>query len=664
MPPGLTIPSIFTAVDRFSAPLGRMRGALGSFIARSEVGLARVERGFRRILSPLTGFQNMLRGLGVYVGLFSLIMLFRSAVGIMADFEQAQINIKAVTGKSLQENKALSDQARVLALRYGQAAKSVLELDLALIKLGFSETDVMKMSKPIMTGSVALRAEPEELAKTTGAILQAMKIPVSQTQDVIDKLAKAADLSAMDWSDLQTMLPRAMQSASLAGLNLDQLLALFAMARNAQVHVASGSVAIKNMLIKGAIWNKDMKTMLNMIVSSPDKIKAAYKMFGSKTLVTALPLAEAQKLGDIDEFQKKLSETFSGYAEQIASVRLDSVRGRLTLFTRSYEEMVLAIDDGSGPFGAALKQYLDTASAMMLISAGSEAAKSKLQTMSPVVLELAAKYLSWLKIIGFVVAGLIALKIALIAWNAVLIISKVLVAAWSVVLGIAAAAGWANVFALKGNIIALGVLRGVVAIATAAQWLFNAAMAANPIGLIIVAIIALIAYVGMIISKWNEWGAALSLTLGTVGMLISVIITLIRHWDDVVDAFTKGGLIDGIKAIGKVIVDAVLYPIQQLLQIIGKIKGLSFIGAAGDQIEAFRNSLWADPAQDPADASKIITTNDSTRSASADSTSSVGVSIDINNKSGHTVKARSKGATINMKPESTFNFWDPMGLTQ
>ncbi len=658
MVPRLVIPTTFTAVDRFSAPVMRMRGALGAFVASSEIGLARVERGFRRMMSPLVGLQNTLRGLGFYVGLFSFVLLMRSAVGVMADFEQAQINIKAVNpGDNI---KKMADQARVLSLKYGEAAKSVLEIDLALRKLGFQESDVLKMSAPILTGSVALRANPEELSKTAGAILQAMKMPASETQNVIDKLAKSADLSAMDWSDLQTMLPRAMQSASLAGLNLNQLLSLFAMARNAQVHVASGSVAIKNMLIKGAIWNKDMNTMLNMIVDSPDKIKRAYKMFGSKTLVTALPLAEAQRLGSVEAFEKQLEASYSGYAEQVASIRLDSIRGKLTLFKRSYEELVLSIDDGRGPIGKALKQYLDVASAMMLMAADSDAARSRMEQMEPTVLSLASKYTTWLKVIMYVTGAIIAMRVALILWNAVVVISKVVMFAYSVALAVATALGWGNVFALRANIVAMGALRAIMAVVTAAQWLWNAAMAANPIGLIVILVALLLAYITILIVKWDEWGAALAVFLGPLGLIIGAIIQIIRKWDEIKKAFTDGGFIDGIKALGKAILDGVLYPFQKLFEILGRIKGFGFFSRAATEIDNFRNGMWSPPDSSISGGSsmqEVIRPVQYEPSYNGDSLSQSRVSIDINNRSGFSVAAKSDSAKINMKPESTF--WQP-----
>ena len=47
-------------------------------------------------------------------------------------------------------------------------------------------------------------------------------------------------------------------------------------------------------------------------------------------------------------------------------------------------------------------------------------------------------------------------------------------------------------------------------------------MAANPVGLIIIGIIALIALVVLAIKKWDSFGAALTLFLGPIGMIVSV----------------------------------------------------------------------------------------------------------------------------------------------
>lgn len=148
----------------------------------------------------------------------------------------------------------------------------------------------------------------------------------------------------------------------------------------------------------------------------------------------------------------------------------------------------------------------------------------------------------------------------------------------------------------KGMALALGIMKGVMAVVTAAQWAWNVAMSANPIGLIIVGVAALIGLIVVIINKWDSWGAAVAAFLGPLGMVISLIMEFRKRWDDIVSAFKDGGIMAGIKAIGKTIVSALIAPIQQLLKGIGKIPGLGFAADAAESLGNFRDNLFDDEA--------------------------------------------------------------------
>jgi tape measure domain-containing protein len=91
---------------------------------------------------------------------------------------------------------------------------------------------------------------------------------------------------------------------------------------------------------------------------------------------------------------------------------------------------------------------------------------------------------------------------------------------WLITLGAAVAAYTIYVNALTIKLMALAAWKRIVAAATAVwegvQWALNTAMSANPIGLIIAGIVALIAAIAYVIYKTEGWG---SLWEGTVGFM-------------------------------------------------------------------------------------------------------------------------------------------------
>ena len=117
----------------------------------------------------------------------------------------------------------------------------------------------------------------------------------------------------------------------------------------------------------------------------------------------------------------------------------------------------------------------------------------------------------------------------------------------------------------------VGTFIGVLGGLTLATWLWNAALAANPIGLTIVAVAALIAIVVAAIVKYKEWGATLLWFLGPIGRIISAFILIKTHWDSIVAAFQTDGIVGGLKRVGQVLLDVILQPLEQVLTLLSKL---------------------------------------------------------------------------------------------
>lgn len=136
-----------------------------------------------------------------------------------------------------------------------------------------------------------------------------------------------------------------------------------------------------------------------------------------------------------------------------------------------------------------------------------------------------------------------------------------------------------------------GIVTGATKVWTAAQWLLNAALSANPIGLIIIGITALIALVVVAINKFDSWGSSILALMGPIAWLVSAIMMIRRHWESIVEAFQSDGIIGGLKRVGQVLLDVIMHPLQRVLGWVAKVTKWDWAKKAAGSVQEFREKL-------------------------------------------------------------------------
>lgn len=193
-----------------------------------------------------------------------------------------------------------------------------------------------------------------------------------------------------------------------------------------------------------------------------------------------------------------------------------------------------------------------------------------------------------------------------VAWKVGIMATAVAMGIYNVALGIYVALAGKSALYTVGNTVAYGAYRVALGICTAATWLattaqaaFNAVLAANPIGLVVIAIAAMVGVIALVIKKWDNWGKYVNLLLGPLGIVIELIQSVRRNWGKVTDTFTSGGILAGIKAIGVTLLDVVLFPLQRILELAGNLPGKmgEWARVGADNLNDFRMKLGA--ANDP-----------------------------------------------------------------
>ncbi|MCR4559727.1 MAG: tape measure protein [Bacteroidales bacterium] len=162
--------------------------------------------------------------------------------------------------------------------------------------------------------------------------------------------------------------------------------------------------------------------------------------------------------------------------------------------------------------------------------------------------------------------------------------------------------------------VAIGVVVGVVKAWMAVQTVLNAILTANPVGVVVMAIAALVAIVAVCIEKWEEWGQVVIMLMGPFGWIVSAVVNIKKHWDSIVSAFQSEGIIGGIKRIGAVLLDVVLAPLSKILGYVSNLTGWKWAKNLQQDVEAMRLKIvgkdLSDIVKDPEKETESSTQTD------------------------------------------------------
>ena len=581
------IPSIFTAIDKFSSPVRKMARSITRFSRKAEVGLARAERGFRRLMLPLSRASKMLGSFGLLLGGTAIIGLMGGMISVFMDFEQANANLSSVMATATRpELTALQDDAKRLGSTTAKTASEVVGLQESFARLGFAMPQIINMTEATIAGSIAMRGELSDTANLVGALVKTFDDFSSiDTPQIIDQLTVATQNSALNFEKLQTGLPIVAGAANAAGIPFTRLVSLLGKLSDAGIDTSSSATALRNIFIESAKQGLSYSDILTKIEKNQDKLTAANDEFGKRAAVSATILSK--NIRATDELDRKLQSAakggkLAGAANLAAAKQLNTLGGAITILKSAWEGWILSMEDGTGKFSQTLKRIIQVTTEMLSLASGTEKAEDKMSALNKRTRILAERGLFWIKVARNIIIALITMKVVLLA-------TRIALTAYNIALGISAVIQGKSAFALRANTIALRAYAFAAKIVTAVQWLWNAAMFANPIGLIILGIIALVALIALIVNKWDDWTAALKKFVTQFESINNLMRSFKRAWENIKNAFKTEGLIAGFKQIGKTILNVLIVPLQGFFRLIARIPKVGgFAQDIVDDLQAFR----------------------------------------------------------------------------
>ena len=607
----------FNATDNFSNTLRRFGRGASTAATKATSAFKTTDRQIKRLNKSINGTAKGLGSVTALAGGLSMATFAQTAADATLELDK---NISAAAAKfgefdrGSKTFKALEDRARKLGgtteFTAGQAAEGLKNLATA----GFTAEGAMASLDTTLALATATQSELGLAADVAGKSLSAFGLKsddpkvlgknLARVSDVLNKIISTTGFGSLE--ELQTTMGQSGASAKASGLEIEQWGAIVGTAVSGAIDASSAGSQLNMSLIRLAKPTKEAKSLMKSLGLTVKDSKGNFrdifdimrdvekgtKKMGSATRTAALSTlfgAEASRLHNvlldkgIDNVEK-LSKTYvkaGGTTAKMAELMRSGISGMVASVGSAVQELGISF---AKTFDKEIKQGVQSMTAAAR-AAGEWVKRNK--TLLKVLFSAAM-------LIGKIV----------LAVKAYVLISKVAAAAttaYSFAVGVMAAvqgksafAVWGNAAALKGYVVASKIAR----VATMA---FNVVAALNPfvwIAAVIVAVVLLIVYWDEVKAKLESFSNSGSFQLLKLVNPIVMLIDAVRHfqnsWDGIKKAFKSGGILEGLKAIGKALLSFVLHPIEVIISKLANLTGSSALKSLANGLKGVVSGFDAD----------------------------------------------------------------------
>lgn len=414
---------------------------------------------------------------------------FGMAVGAAAEFEKKLDYFGAVSASTQAEYEAIRQKALDLGADTIYSANEIADSFIELGKSGVAAKDIIN---GIGEGVANLAAAADIPLDTAANIITSSVATFGLSADkavmVADRLAGAANASTVDVQDLGVSMKYAGGVAASLGFSFEETNTALALLGKYGIKGSTAGTSLRQVMLglngstdkaKNALQqlgiitddgankffnaNGSAKSLAEVFqilqdatagMTDQQKTATMQQIFATRALPSLIALTNA----GADGFEEMAAAVEKTTAMEVAGKRLDNLSGDIEVLKGNLD--TLFIQGGSGFQGFArnvVQSVTDMVQAFMDLPQGVQTG-----------------FFAFL-LIGGIVLGAVG-AMGLLAGSLMNIIA----------LGLTLGPAWSAMVA------AIKAFRGIAIVAAGAQWLLNAAMAANPIGIVIVAIAAVV----------------------------------------------------------------------------------------------------------------------------------------------------------------------------
>ena len=245
------------AVGKSAGGLVGKLGGLGKAWVSMGTGIGTFTAGLTPMTAALTAAGNAIKAAAGFA---------KDSIMDYSTFEGTLKQVQIIAGGTQADMDMLGDTAIEIGSKTSKGAQEVANAMVDFAKLGFTAKETSEAMKGIVYAAEASGSSVDTTAGIVATALNVWNMEASKAEHVADVLAKTANETAADMTDMGYVLQYAGSSASLAGASLEQLSAM------AGIMSDNG--------IKGSKAGTSLRTAFTNLINPTDAAAAAMEGLG------------------------------------------------------------------------------------------------------------------------------------------------------------------------------------------------------------------------------------------------------------------------------------------------------------------------------------------------------------------------------------------------
>lgn len=248
------------------------------------------------------------------------------AVKTFADFEQEMAKVKAVSGATGKEFKALEKLAQDLGGSTRFTASEVAALQLNYSKLGFVPAEIQKITGATLNLALASGEDLANSAEVAGATLRGLKIDVAEMPRVVDVMAASFASSGLDLEAFRESMKLVAPTAKATGRDLETTTAMLGILANNNIKGSMAGTQLNRVFIELNKKGLTLEQALDKVANSSNGLSTATDLVKDRGAKALLILAEQRE--ELGTYHQSL-QNVKGSAKSMAAIMDNTLQGSL-----------------------------------------------------------------------------------------------------------------------------------------------------------------------------------------------------------------------------------------------------------------------------------------------------------------------------------------------